>query len=55
MKDPGHFAKSAGGRLQLNTHVPYICGLNEVGLVHGCVVNTESVPRRQQFYVAPAM
>ena len=22
VKDPGHFAKSAGGRLQLNTHAP---------------------------------
>ena len=26
VKDPGHSAKSAGGRLQLNTHVPYVCG-----------------------------
>ena len=26
VKDPGHSAKSAGGRLQLNTHTPYICG-----------------------------
>ena len=26
VKDPGHFAKSAGGRLQLNTHAPYVCG-----------------------------
>ena len=24
--DPGHSAKSAGGRLQLNTHTPYVCG-----------------------------
>ena len=24
VKDPGHFAKSAGGRLQLNTHTPYL-------------------------------
>ena len=23
---PGHSAKSAGGRLQLNTQSPYICG-----------------------------
>jgi len=23
---PGHSAKSAGGRLQLNTHTPYVCG-----------------------------
>ena len=25
-KDPGHSAESAGGRLQLNTHAPYVCG-----------------------------
>ena len=25
-KDTGHSAKSAGGRLQLNTHIPYVCG-----------------------------
>ena len=24
--DSGHSAKSAGGRLQLNTHAPYLCG-----------------------------
>ena len=26
VKDPGHSAKSAGGRLQLNTHTPYVYG-----------------------------
>ena len=26
VKDPGHSAKGAGGRLQLNMHTPYICG-----------------------------
>ena len=26
VKDPGHSAKSAGGRLQLNTHTPYVRG-----------------------------
>ena len=26
VKDPGHSAKSAGGRLQLNTHAHDICG-----------------------------
>ena len=26
IKDPGHPARSAGGRLQLNTHTPYVCG-----------------------------
>ena len=25
-KDPGHSAKSAGGRLQLNTHAHDVCG-----------------------------
>ena len=26
VKDPSHSAKSAGSRLQLNTHTPYVCG-----------------------------
>ena len=26
VKDPGHSAKSAGGKLQLNTHTHYVCG-----------------------------
>ena len=26
VSDPGHSAKSAGGRIQLNTHTPYVCG-----------------------------
>ena len=26
VKYPGHSAKSAGGRLELNTHTPYACG-----------------------------
>ena len=26
VKYPGHSAKSAGGRLQLNRHAPYVCG-----------------------------
>ena len=57
VKDPGHSAKSAGGRLQLNTHAPYIpmrlwmkwhCKL-----VHGWMVYTEPALRRQQFHMAP--
>ena len=28
--DPGHFAKTAGGMLQLNTHAFYVCGFHEV-------------------------
>ena len=26
VQDPGYSAKSAGGRLQLKTHTPYVCG-----------------------------
>ena len=26
VKDPGHSVESAVGRLQLNTHTPYVCG-----------------------------
>ena len=37
VKDPGHSAKSAGGRLQLNTHTPYICGFAWSDMVHGCM------------------
>ena len=41
MKDPGHSAKSAGSRLQLNRHAPYICGFAWSDMVHGCTVYTE--------------
>ena len=27
IKDPSHSAKSGGGRLQLNTHAPYVYGI----------------------------
>ena len=30
IKDPGHSAKSAGGRLQLNTYALYVYGFHEV-------------------------
>ena len=40
-KDPGHSAKSAGGRLQLNTHTHYVCGFARSDTVHGCMVYTE--------------
>ena len=53
VKDPGHSAKSAGGRLQLNTHTPYVCGSAQSDTVHGCMVYTEREPTRQQFHVAP--
>ena len=55
VKDPGHSAKSAGGRLQLNTHAPYVCGFAWSDMVHSYMVYTELVPRWQQFHVAPAM
>ena len=38
---PRHSAKSAGGRLQLNMHAPYICGFAWSDVVHGCMVCTE--------------
>ena len=41
VKDPGHSAESAGGRLQLNTHTPYVCGFARSDMVHGCTVYTE--------------
>ena len=44
VKDPGHSAKSAGGRLKLNTRAPYyvvcIC-MKGRDMVHGCMVYTE--------------
>ena len=55
LKDPSHSAKSAGGRLQLNTHTPYVCGFAWSDMVHGCMVYTELAPRRLQFHAAPAM
>ena len=36
-----HSAKSAGGRLQLNTHTPYVCGFAWSDMMHGCMVYTE--------------
>ena len=54
-KNPGHSAKSAGGRLQLNTYTPYVCGFAWSDMVYGCMVYTELAARRLQFHVAPAM
>ena len=34
----GHSAKSARGRLQLNTHTPYLCGFELSDTVNWCVV-----------------
>ena len=48
-------ANSTGGRLQLNTHTPYVGGFARSDMVHGCMVYTELAPGRQQFHVAPAM
>ena len=54
VKDPSHSAKSAGGRLQLNMHAPYLCGFkwSYCKLVHGGMMYTELVQRLQQFHVA---
>ena len=41
VKDPGPSAKSAGGRLELNTHTPYVCGFAWSDMLHGCMVYTE--------------
>ena len=41
VKDSGHFAKSAGGRLQLNTHASCVCGFKHIShckLVCTCMV-----------------
>ena len=53
--DPSHSAKSAGGRLQLNTHTHYVCGFACSDMEHGCMVYTELASRQLQFHVAPAM
>ena len=47
--------KSAGGRLQLNTHTPYVYGFAWSDMEHGCMVYTGLAPRRLQLHVAPAM
>ena len=41
IKHPRHSAQSAGGRLQLNTHTPYVCGFAWSDMVHGCMVYTK--------------
>ena len=41
VKDPGHSAKSAGGRLKLNMHAPYVCDFALSYMVHGCMIYTE--------------
>ena len=49
LKDPGHSAKSTGGRLQLNIlHLTYVA-LHDVAWLHG----VHNAPRWQQFHVAP--
>ena len=35
---PGHSAKSAGGKLQLNTRTPYLCGFKWNDTVNWCMV-----------------
>jgi len=38
VKDPGNSAKSAGGRLQLSTHTPYLCDFEWSDTVTWCMV-----------------
>ena len=45
----GHSAKSAGGRLQLNTHTPYVRGFAWRDMVHGCMVYTERAAKMAAF------
>ena len=53
VKDRGHSAKSAGGRLQLNTHASYVCGLHEVTRCRGvCCTRTQNALRWQQFHAS---
>ena len=55
VKDPGHSAKSADGRLQLNAHAPNVyVALHEVTW---CMVvwYIQEAPRRRKIHVAPAM
>ena len=57
VRDAAHSAESAGGRLQLKTHAPYLCGFESSDTVNWYTVVwcTQNAPRRQQFDVAPAM
>ena len=52
-------AKSAVGKLQLNTQAPYKCGWLQMKwhckLVHGCMVYTECMPRWHPFHKAAAI
>ena len=59
VKHHRHSAKSAGDRLQPNTHAPYLCSFEwmnwHIKLVNGWLVHTERAPRRQQFHATPAI
>ena len=57
VKDLGNSAKSAGGRLQLNTYGPLRMWLNlhEVTWHGARLYGAHNALRRQQFHVAPAM
>ena len=46
VKDPGHSAESAGGRLQLITHAPCVCGFEWSDTANWCmdVWCTQNVP-----------
>ena len=55
VKDPGHSAIRAGGRLQLNTHASYICSFEWSDTANWCMAYTEPAPKLQQSHVALAM
>ena len=56
VKDPSHSAKSAGGRLQLNMHAPYVCGFAWSDMTWCLVVwCTQNTLRRQASHMALAM
>ena len=56
IKDPGHFAKCADSRLQLNMHAPYVCGFASSD-VTWCMVAwcTQNAPQWQHLHVTPTI
>ena len=45
--------QSAGGRLQINTHTPYVCGFAWNDIVHGCMVYTERAETASPTVITP--
>ena len=54
VKDSGLSAKRTGGRSQLKTDAPYICGFARSDVAWYMIAwCTQNAPRRHQFYVVP--